>query len=157
MLRKVWTIGFAGVLAVVALGGVTTAFASSNITQPETFVLDDTIVKSGYVDVGKPGNSIGDSFMFADSLTDPADGSSVGKLHGQCEFQVKGWTLCTAGAFITDRGEIMFQGFVQFSNGRSIFDMPVIGGTGEFDNVRGSVHVEDVTNKLSKLTFTLIP
>jgi hypothetical protein len=70
---------------------------------------------------------------------------------------VHGWGLCTAGAFITDRGEIVVQGFVLFSDGLSIFDLPVIGGTGEFDNVRGSVHVEDVNSERSQLTVTLIP
>jgi hypothetical protein len=158
MLRKLWIVGIAGVLVAVAAGGVTAALASSNITQPETIVLNDETVKAGYVDSGKPGDSIGDAFMFVDSLTDPADGSAAGKVHGQCVFQLQHWALCTAGAFIGDRGEVLVEGWVRFTEtGPSTFDLAVIGGTGEFDNVRGSLQVEELSNTRSVLTFSLIP
>jgi len=37
------------------------------------------------------------------------------------------------------------------------FDIPVTGGTGEFDNVRGSVKIDQSTNNVSTDTLTLIP
>jgi hypothetical protein len=156
MLRKLSIAGLVVALVLVA-GGITTALASSNITQPETIVLDDKTVKDGYVDSGKPGSSIGDSFLFVDSLTDPTDGSAMGKVRGQCTFELQRWALCEAAASITDRGEILVEGIVKFSDGPSTFDLAITGGTGEFDNVRGSLHIVDTANNRSTLTFTLIP
>ena len=156
MLRKIWIVGFLGAL-VLAGSGITMAFASSNITEPETLVLNDKTTKEGYVDAGKPGDSVGDTYLFVDSLTDPADGSAMGKAHGSCTFELHEWAYCEAGAVIMDRGQIVVAGFVKFSDGPSTFDLAVVGGTGEFDNVRGSLEVAETSNNKSTLTFTLIP
>jgi Allene oxide cyclase barrel like domain len=155
MLKKL-SILVVGALVLVG-GGITMAFASSNITQPETLVLNDETIKEGNVDVGKPGFGPGDSFMFVDKLTDPADGSVVGKAHGSCTFELQQWAYCQAGAVITDRGQIVVDGFIKGSDGPSTFDLAVTGGTGEFDNVRGSLEVAETSNNKSTLTFTLIP
>jgi len=154
MFRKLSIFGLAGVLVLVG-GGLATALAGNNITSPEMLVLTETQTKSKVADVGKPGFGPGDSFLFLSSLTDKADGSKAGSVHGQCTVQVGHWLLCEAGAFIGDRGEV-FVGGVISSNSQS-FDIPITGGTGEFDNARGTVHIDQVSDTVSTDTFNLIP
>jgi hypothetical protein len=156
MFRKLSILGLAGVL-VLGGSGLTTALAANKITTPETLVLTERNLKGRFVDVGKPGFSPGDMFLFVSSLTDPADGSRVGTVHGQCTIQIGHWQTCQAGAFINGRGEIFVSGVVQSTNQPTAFDIPITGGTGEFDNVRGSVHIDQVSNNVSKDTLTLIP
>jgi hypothetical protein len=154
MFRKLSIFGLAGVLVLVG-GGLATALAGNNITSPETLVLTETQTKGKGVDVGKPGFGPGDSFIFVSSLTDKADGSKAGSVHGQCTVQTGHWLLCEAGAFIGDRGEISVAGFV--SGNTQSFDIPITGGTGEFDNARGTVHIDQVSDTVSTDTFSLIP
>ena len=154
MFRKLSIFGLAGVLVLVG-GGLATALAGNNITSPETLVLTETQTKTKFVDTGKPGPGPGDMFLFVSSLTDKADGSNAGSVHGQCTVQIGHWLLCEAGAFIGDRGEIFVGGF--FNSNSQSFDIPITGGTGEFDNARGTVHIEQVSDSVSTDTFSLIP
>ena len=156
MLRKLLIAGLVGALVLVA-GGITTALASNNITETETLVLNDKTIKQANVDVGKPGFGVGDSFQFVDALTDPADGSAMGKAHGSCTVELQKWVYCQAVAVISDRGQIVVAGLIKGSNGPSTNDLAITGGTGEFDNVRGSLQIDQTSNNKSTLTFTLIP
>lgn len=156
MFRKLLISGLAGVLVLVG-GGITAALAGNNITSPETLVLTETNIKGKGIDVGKPGFGPGDTFLFVSSLTDPADDSRVGTVRGQCTVQIGHWQLCEAGAFLDGRGEIFVSGVIQNTNQPTAFDIPVTGGTGEFDNVRGFVHIDPVSNNVSDDTLTLIP
>jgi hypothetical protein len=154
MFKKLSIVGLAGVLMLVG-GGLATALAGNDITSPQTLVLTETQTKSKVADVGKPGIGPGDSFLFISSLTNMADGSKAGSVHGQCTVQVGHWLLCQAGAFLGDQGEISVSGVIS-SNAQSI-DIPITGGTGVFDNVRGTVHIEQVSDTVSTDTFNLIP
>ena len=158
MAKKISLLGLAGVLVAISVGGVTMALAADDITQPETIVTIDTTVKDAFVDVGKKGFSVGDSFMFVDRLTSEADGSPVGTVRGQCTFNLRAWALCEAAVFIGDRGEVIAQGAVAFTEEAAAFDVAVTGGTGEFENVRGSIHIEGTSDEnVSTLTLHLIP
>ena len=156
MFRKLLISGLAGVLVLVG-GGLTAALAGNNITSPETLVLTETNIKGKGIDVGKPGFGPGDTFLFVSSLTDPADDSRVGTVRGQCTVQIGPWQLCEAGAFLDGRGQIFVSGVIQNTDQPTAFDIPVTGGTGEFDNVRGFVHIDPVSNNVSDDTLTLIP
>jgi hypothetical protein len=156
MFRKLSIVGLAGVLVVVG-GGLTMALAGNNITAPETLVLTETNLKGRFVDVGKPGFGPGDSFFFVSSLTDPADSSKVGSVHGQCSAHIGHWQICEAGAFLVDRGEIFVSGVIPATDQLADFDLAITGGTGEFENVRGSVHINQISNTESEDTLTLIP
>jgi hypothetical protein len=156
MFRKLSIFGLAGVLVLVG-GGLATALAGNNITTPETLVLTETQFKDRFVDLGKPGFSPGDVFMFVSSLTDPADDSKVGTVRGQCTQQIGQWLTCEAGVFLGDRGEIFVGGVIPATDETTSFDIPITGGTGEFDNVRGSVNIDQGMNNVSTDTLTLIP
>ena len=156
MFRKLSIVGLAGALVLVG-GGLTMALAGNNITTPETLVLTETNLKGRSVDVGKPGFGPGDSFIFVDSLTDPVDGSRVGTVRGQCTIQIGHWQTCQVGGFLDDRGEIFVSGVTRNSDQPMAQDFAITGGTGEFENVRGSVHVVPVSNTEQETTISLIP
>ena len=103
MFKKLSAVVLAGVL-VVAGGGLAVALAGNNITTAETLVLTETNLKGRGIDVGKKGFGPGDSFIFVNSLTDPADGSRVGTVRGQCTIQIGAWQTCQVGGFIDGRG-----------------------------------------------------
>ena len=157
MFRKFLIVGVAGALVLVG-SGLTIAMAGNNITTPETVVLTETSLKGRSIDVGKPGFGPGDSFVFVDSLTDPADGSRVGTVRGQCTLQIGQWQTCQVGGFIDGRGEIFVSGVAPNTDQPVAQDYAITGGTGEFENVRGSVHIEPTSNhNVQTTTLTLIP
>jgi hypothetical protein len=156
MLKRLSIIGIVGALGVTS-AGVTMALSAASITTPETIVLHDETVKERFVDVGKHGVSPGDTFMFVDTLTDETDGSRVGTARGQCTFQVHEWGLCQVGAIIGDRGQVFLEGVVRLTVESTPIDLSITGGTGEFDNVRGSAHVEPISEQEARVTLDLLP
>lgn len=158
MARKLSLFALAGALVVISAGGISMAAAAGDITQPETIVVLDTTVKDGFVDVGKKGFSLGDTFMFLGRLTSEADGSRVGTVRGQCTINLGEWALCEAAFSIGDRGDVAAEGAIRLTEEPAAFDVPITGGTGEFENVRGSVHIETTSNEdVSLETLHLIP
>lgn len=159
MRRKVGYIAVsAAMLAVVS--GLAVAQAATDITAPETIVLISHTVKDADVNVGDKAFGPGDSFMFLDKLFDETDQTQLGADHGQCTLQPgKGWELCNVALFITDRGQIVAQGAIHFTQETTSFDIPITGGTGDFANVRGYAHVEflDPEGNTSKITLNLLP
>jgi hypothetical protein len=159
MFRKLSIFGLTGVLVLVG-GELTMALAGNSITQPETIVLTETTVKERFLDVGKQGGppTPGDAFFFVDTLTDEAD-TKVGAVRGHCTFQIAPWGTCEAGAFLTDRGQIYVEGVVRFAEQTTVLNIPITGGTGDFDNARGSVLLEflDPNSGVNQLTINVLP
>jgi hypothetical protein len=156
-MRK-WVATLAGLACLVGvIGGTVVANARTSITSPESFTVIGTQTKGKGVDVGKKGPSPGDSFFFVEQLTDE-EGADVGKARIECTQHVGPWAICTGTFDITDRGEIVGAGMVPFGPNvdMPLFDVPVTGGTGDFANVRGEVHVEP-TETGERDTFDLIP
>ncbi len=154
MLRKVCWIGLALTLLGSA-GGITAALASSDITQPETIVLTSMTVKQVGIDVGAKGFGPGDQYVFQDTLYDETGATKVGADRGQCTQSFHAWTVCEVALSIAGRGEITSVG--AFNQKEQAADFPLIGGTGEFDNVRGSAHVEFTSEVESTITLNLLP
>ena len=146
----------AALLAVV--GGLAVAQAATNITEPETIVLISHTVKEANVNVGDKAFGPGDSFMFFTKSFDETDQTQLGSSHVQCTIQPgKGWQFCTGGFIITGRGPIVGQGAVQFTEETTSLDVPITGGTGDFANVRGYVHVDFIDETTEKDTLYLLP
>ena len=152
--RVVAVVGIACALGLA--GGALVANAGTDITAPETFTVLGTTIKDRFVDVGKKGFGPGDVSVFVDNLTDDS-GALVGKSRIQCTIHIGPWAICTGTFNVNGRGEIVGQGLVPFSEDATTFDVPITGGTGEFDNVRGEVHIELVADGQEENTFDLIP
>lgn len=92
-------------------------------------------------------------------------GNRVGKIEGFCTFirvsiaQRSATQYCTAEAKVRG-GTILLAGFITFSEAQEEsfqFIVPVIGGTGRFDNARGTLTIRDLRSGSSAAVFRLTP
>ena len=143
----------AGLLGLI--GGTVAANAGTNITAPETITTVGTVVKDKFVDVGKKGPSVGDTFATTLDIKSQA-GVDLGTERTWCTLGTGQWAICTGAFDITGRGEIVGTGTVNFANESPDFDVPITGGTGDFANVRGVAHVH-LTENGETDTLELLP
>jgi hypothetical protein len=152
---------FVSVVALACLvglaGGTLIANAGADITAPETFTVIGTTIRDRFADVGKHGFSSGDTFSSVERMTNEADDTRVGTGRIRCTVHIGPWAICVGTFAIDDRGEIIAEGMVPLSEDVTTFDVPVTGGTGDFANVRGEVHVEPLSETEERDTFELIP
>jgi hypothetical protein len=124
---------------------------SFRVTQQET--------SSTNVDVGSPGDTPGDFFVFASRLFNQ-DQVRVGRDTGKCTANstagttIKSLTCEVAFKFNGQggirRGRIEAEGFVRITGNTPSNNVPITGGTGHYKDVRGQVHPRQT------ITFDLI-
>jgi len=155
-------------LAIAAAAAIL-AVPAFAITQPQKLNFVD-VTENNHVIGGFEFNRAptgGDSFASTDGLYKWAGtkrGARAGRLETYCTVMYEsdaGFTgFCTGQAFLPS-GTVLAQGFVRFSfNGPARFSLPVVGGTGTYANVRGSVRVRDLGNGdsgISSLELDLTP
>ena len=138
----VW-VTLAGVLA----AGLTSAFAATGIAQEETVVLGEHTLKGRNLDLVGEANDFrpGDRYIFRSDLTDGQD-AVVGHLYVDCSVQFGKRDSCSQIYDIPARGTVTAEGLIPVAEfhlgGTWVF--AITGGTGEFENVGGSVTVEAV-------------
>jgi hypothetical protein len=152
-------LGVLGGIAVVAvvLGAVSPAVGSSAGNQ----TIRVTAVFSEFdpnIDLGAPGFSLGDEVVFSGNLVQ--SGEQVGRIGVVCTFVSTANAAhveaqCPATATLP-QGQITTQGVIV---NRSLnFTLPITGGSGAYDKVRGQVVSRDVstpTQPMAELTFEL--
>jgi allene oxide cyclase len=151
---------FGMVLAAVFVGGAAfmlgAASASSGIVAPTSISVLEHATHDTIVDVGAKGDSTGDIFTFHNAIYDSTDATKVGKDSGMCirESPKAGTWECVWTTILPD-GSITAEG--PFSDTAPSDTYAVTGGTGLYENVRGSL-VETV-NAAGEyvLAFSLIP
>jgi hypothetical protein len=156
---------FSVVLTAVLVGilgaGLTSAVAAGNIVAEETIVVGEHTVKGKNIDlVGKPDDfKAGDRYMFRSELTDDAD-QVVGHLNAECLVQFAKRDTCSLIYELPPRGTIVAEGQVPVSQlvVGGTWTYAILGGTGEFENVSGSVAVEIVDDSgNSEQSLHLLP
>jgi hypothetical protein len=144
-------------LMAVVLGGLAVASAGTGIPAEETIVALQKITKAMDTDLGKPGPTPGDELVLRSGLFDEA-GAKLGTGYVNCRANFERFAMCSTAFFLSGRGEVVAGGAINFGDEPpQPFDVPVTGGTGEFENVRGSIHAEAVGPGEFLLTFHLIP
>ena len=145
----------AGLLGVI--GATVIANAGTNITSPETITTVGKVVKERGFDVGKKGETIGDTYSWTLDIKSTT-GVDLGTQRILCISGTDRWAICTGTYVITGRGEIVGTGLVNFATTRvgTDLDVPITGGTGEFANVRGVSHIH-VTEEGETDTLELLP
>ena len=113
-----------------------------------------------FIDVGAPGTSLGDYFVFSDIVY--RRGEEVGTSGGQCVV-VAGtppYATFTAQCVATldlERGQITLQGLVEFQGDDDLnpFTVAITGGTGKYRGAGGEARVRPVSDTVSvyKLSF----
>jgi hypothetical protein len=125
------------------------------LERPGTVTITDSQVRHAHVDVGRDGPSPGDVDVYNLLLYNKRiTARSLGRGEMVCiAIGAKGQS-CNATYFLP-QGEIVVQGVI-FS--RLIYELAVIGGTGLYNNVRGSLTVTSLRRKPSRelLVFRLV-
>jgi hypothetical protein len=135
MQRPAQTIALIG--AVALLGG-SSATAAEQLTGPGTIRITSREVKTTRVDVGKRGLSPGDLQIMRGLLYNRrVTPRPIGHAEVVCTFVVRTSRNCN-GTYFLPKGKIVVSGPIFY---RQLFEVAVIGGTGLYDNVRGSLTV----------------
>jgi hypothetical protein len=108
--------------------------------------------ESHFVNTGPQQPSLGDVFVFASKLMH--DGKQVGHDGGVCtitsvdneEFQ------CQATAWF-DAGQVTIQGLLP--SAQQTFTLPLTGGSGAYQGAEGELHIHELSDTRSVLTFHL--
>jgi len=142
------TVG-AMLVAMLALPG------AQALERPGTVRITDAETSHVHIDMGKAGKSAGDLDVYSQALYNKRiTTKAIG--HGKMTCTAVGTTgqSCTAAYFLP-QGEIVVQGVI---TSRLIYELAVIGGTGLYNNVRGSLTVTSLERKPTKelLVFRLV-
>jgi hypothetical protein len=123
-------------LLAVFVVGVASAGASARAASRLNFqvVVRDALLT--YVDLGPPGNSVGDMLVKNSPMFNRSNTRRVGRGLISCVFvDLQGPPRCNSEA-VFRRGTIALQGVLR----QPRFVFAVTGGTGVFQNVRGEAH-----------------
>src|SRR5438128_12306621 len=139
--RRFWTLVAA---AGVSLLVVASPSGSPVLARPGTVRITDREVKQTAVDVGAQGRSPGDLLVSTVLLFNKRiTARPIGHAETTCTYlgsggvQGAGSSSCSA-AFFLPQGEITAYGVI---NSRLFYQLAVTGGTGLYDNVRGTLTV----------------
>ncbi len=114
------------------------AWGSPALTGPGSIRVTDRMVKHTHVDVGRRGPGAGDLDFYRLLLFNKGITSEpIGHSDLTCLNTGTGSFNCT-GTYFLPKGKIMVGGVIA---SRLFYELAVIGGTGIYDNVRGTITV----------------
>jgi hypothetical protein len=158
-----------GVLVILVLAVVTLPAASASSSQASSSARDDNDVEvirvtgvtvdEAILDLGAPGDSLGDQFVETDDLF--RGGEKVGFLGLHCtamrqEPMVSFTLQCVATAELP-RGQITVQGLVTFTEtAQEPIRVAITGGTGRYRTAHGVLTVREISVSEDLLTFRII-
>jgi hypothetical protein len=125
--------------AIAAILAVGPWQSSSNAgTGPATIRITDRQLAVTRVDVGAPGTSPGDMEIVRVRLLQRGTRTVIG--HGElvCNFVDIVRTRVCRGTYVLPKGKIVVGGSILY---RQFYDLAVLGGTGLYDNARGTLTV----------------
>jgi hypothetical protein len=151
--KRLGVLGVAIALVALAMGAVTPALGSSgDDDNGRTFRVTALTTEETFVDVGDEGESVGDEFIFSDKLL--KDGAQVGHNAVVCTIvSLEREEAQCVGTFWFDGGQITAQVLVSFAEGPPA--VPITGGSGKYKGAEGEIHIREVSQTKSILTFHL--
>ena len=161
MTRKL-RFGAVAVLLFALLGTGASASGSRDKDDDDVTVIRVTemIVQEAEIDLGEPGESLGDQFVTSSDLF--RAGEKVGVDGVVCtlvrlEPRVSATAQCVATAEFR-KGQITVQGLLTFSEETEgePFRLAITGGTGKYKEAHGELKVVEVSETESRLTFKII-
>jgi hypothetical protein len=122
-----------------------------------TFTVVERATTDVVIDVGEPGDTIGDMLAFGNDLYDEGNATVVGRDQGQCFRSNPGlswecvWTNILADGSITVEGP--------FYDDLQDVELAITGGTGAYAGASGSMtlHARDELGSELDFTFNLLP
>lgn len=154
--RRLGIIATAVGLVGLAAGVASWASAGPRITAATELTVIEHATTDRVIDVGKAGDSTGDLLTFHNKVYDETDTEVVGSDQGTCVRMAPGkgtwecsWTTILEGGQITVEGPF-------YDAADSV--VAVTGGTGIYDNVRGSMEIQSMEGGAKyAFVFSLIP
>jgi hypothetical protein len=130
----------ASLVGAALVAGATTRGSptSSDLDRPGTIRITSSTVLKNFINRGSPGRGPGDVVVSRQQLYNRSiRPAPIGHADFVCTFTAAYARLCT-GTFTLPKGKIVVSGAATF---RQFYELAVIGGTGLYDNVRGSMTV----------------
>ena len=105
--------------------------------KPQTLITiaDARIHAAHFIDIGEPGDSLGDMFVFDQPLLDERN-NSIGNNSGTCTRTRVGHSFQCQWTLTFDNGTIQVAGR-EFDKGAS--EITIVGGTGKYSGVTGEM------------------
>jgi len=144
---------FAGISGAL-LVGVFTLTGAQALDRPGTVRITDSELRHAHVDVGTDGKSIGDLDVYTVLLYNKRiRAKAIGRATMTCIAVGATGQSCTATYFLP-KGAIVTQGVI---TSRLIYELAVVGGTGLYSNVQGTLTVTSLNRTSSRelLVFRL--
>ena len=145
----------AGLAAACVLAfGLPAVPAALALDKPGTIQITNQETRHTHVDTGAPGRSVGDLDVYSAQLYNKRiTPKSLGHMTMLCTSVSTSLQSCTATYFLP-QGEIVVQGVI---GSRLIYALAVVGGTGLYGNVRGTLTVTSLKRSPSRelLVFRL--
>jgi hypothetical protein len=125
----------AALLAGLAVYG---SLKSSAATGPEFIRITDRQFGYTRVNIGSPARGPGDQeIIFAKLFNRRITRKPIGTARFICTFTARRMRICTA-TFNLPKGELVATGTVRF---RQFYDLAIVGGTGLYDDARGTLTI----------------
>jgi hypothetical protein len=150
--RLIFIVAMIGALS-IAIGAVG---VSASTTAGKTVTVVERATTDTVIDLGAPGDSLGDLLVFGNDIYDAANATQVGRDEGSCVRTNPGlawecnWTTILAGGSITVAGP--------FYDDLRDTQFAITGGTGKYRNARGVMilHSQDALGTVLTFTFRII-
>ncbi len=107
-------------------------------TGPATIRITDRELAVTRIDVGARGTSPGDTEIVRTRLLQRGTGSTLGRGELVCTFVDSVRSRLCRGTYILPKGKLVVGGSILY---RQFYDLAVLGGTGLYDNARGTLTV----------------
>ncbi len=157
MVRKqVILVAAVAAASATAAAGISDVFASSDsLPGPGIIRISATQASNVYIDAGRRGRSVGDEEISRYVLFNPRiTTKAIGHAELVCT-STGGRSANCSGTYFLPRGKVVVSGPRTF---REIFEVAVVGGTGIYDNIRGTLTVTSLGEKPARylLYFRLL-
>lgn len=141
-------------LAGLAIGVATVApwgDRSQAGTGPAAIRITDRQLSVARIDLGRKGTSPGDVEIVRTRLLQRGTSKSLGQGELVCTFVDSTRTRVCRGTYTLPKGKLVVGGSILY---RQFYDLAVVGGTGLYDNARGTLTVTRTgTNPVRHLVF----
>jgi hypothetical protein len=139
--RVAWMVAGAllGVLVVAPWGG-----RSEAATGPATIRITDRELAVTRVDVGARGISPGDTEIVRLRLLERGTRTTIGRAELLCTFMDSLRSRVCRGTYFLPKGKLVVGGSILY---RQFYELAVLGGTGLYDNARGTLRVTQTQRK----------
>jgi hypothetical protein len=107
-------------------------------TGKATIRINDRVLASTRIDMNPLGASPGDQEIIRARLLERGTGATIGRSELLCTFVDSGRSRSCRGTYILPKGKLVVGGSLLY---RQFYELAVLGGTGLYDNARGTLTI----------------